>query len=195
MLLSPEQSAQWIASRTSVYPKMFDSNELSAEEVKMALGVARWAPTHKLTQPWNFKVFMRESKIKLAEDLGEILLDTNGTDEAVVTKCNKIRFNAECSGAIIAIIMKRDPELRIPEIEEICAVSCAVQNIALHARSMGLGGYWSTGACTNYDQTRMLLNLSKPDIHLGWFFLGRFAGTLSHQRIRKEADSFIELHE
>ena len=42
---------------------------------------------------------------------------------------------------IIAIVMKRSAKKGIPEIEDIEAVSCAVQNIYLSVTAYGLGGY------------------------------------------------------
>ena len=48
------------------------------------------------------------------------------------------------SSAIIAVSMKRDVTEKIPEIEEIEAVACAIQNMLLTATAYGLGTFWSS---------------------------------------------------
>lgn len=193
MHLSQQQSHDWIASRRSVYPKMFTNNDVSKDEVMALLDVAKWAPTHKLTQPWNFKVFMHGGKMRLADQLGLFLKEEKGETELTKAKSEKMRMNVSQSGAVVAIVMKRDVEQRVPQIEEICAVACAVQNIAIHARSMGLGGYWSTGACTNYPSTRNLLELNPNDLHLGWYFLGKCDGEQKAPLNRKISEEFVEI--
>ena len=61
------------------------------------------------------------------------------------SKYQKLKTKPVLASYIIAIGMKRDEEKRIPEMEEIAAVSCAVQNMYLTATAYGVGCYWSTG--------------------------------------------------
>lgn len=186
-------SHQIISLRRSIYPKFFEADDISNDELLELLEIAKWAPTHKLTQPWRFVVFRNASKMQLAVAQREALLAGKGESEATLSKAEKIAQNAQLSAAVIAIIMKRDPAKRLPEIEEICAVACAVQNIAIHARSMNIGGYWSTGASTNSPEMRSLLNLSSEDVHLGWYYLGRYKAETSAAVNRREVAEFVEL--
>ncbi|MFX6331091.1 hypothetical protein ABTF76_22820, partial [Acinetobacter baumannii] len=55
---------------------------------------------------------------------------------------------------IISIGMKRNEAQCIPEIEEIEAVACAVQNIYLSVSAYGLGGYWTSGGITYIDKAK-----------------------------------------
>lgn len=190
MKLRKEEAFGWVASRRSVYPRMFESAEVSEQEILELLGVARWAPTHKLTQPWRFTVFTGAMKEKLARLQGEAMVAAKGDSEPVRLKAEKVKTNAQQSAAIIAIILHRDPEQRIPEFEETCAVACAVQNIWLSAGGMGLAGYWSTGAATNLPGIRSLLSLKETDKHLGWFYLGRFSGELPPRENRMEVGDY-----
>ena len=72
---------------------------------------------------------------------------------------------------VIAIGCKRSVGI-IPELEEIAAVSCAVQNIYLSLDAYGIGGYWSTGGITFMKQANELIGLGPEDIFMGFFFLG-----------------------
>ncbi|HAW20809.1 MAG TPA: nitroreductase [Flavobacteriales bacterium] len=192
MQLTAAESRAWMKTRRSVYPKMFKNGEVSREEILRLLEVARWAPTHKLTQPWRFHVYMNESRLELAKLQSEILINQKGESEQTVAKCAKMHLNADRSAAVIAIIMKRDVEKRVPPNEEICAVACAVQNIALHASSMGLGGYWSTGASTNSPKIRSELKLNEDDLHLGWLYIGAVESLTAAKDNRFEVEGYVE---
>ena len=52
---------QIIKNRRSIFPNQFSGKEVSKEEIKILLEVANWAPTHRKTQPWRFKVFREDS--------------------------------------------------------------------------------------------------------------------------------------
>ncbi|HRJ16135.1 MAG TPA: nitroreductase family protein, partial [Saprospiraceae bacterium] len=46
-----------IRRRRSVYPKMYADRPLSEDIIREVLENANWAPTHRLTEPWRFRVF------------------------------------------------------------------------------------------------------------------------------------------
>lgn len=194
MNLYPTESIAWIKKRRSVFPKMFDANSsISEEEILKLLEAARWAPTHKLTQPWRFVVFMDKGMSALTVMQIELIQKSGNDGEAIQFKIAKLEQKAKQSCAIVAIVMQRDVEKRVPEWEEISAVACAVQNVALHASSLGLAGYWSTGTFTNHEEMREYLNLEGDDLHLGWFYLGRSEATKEAKRVRRNTDEFVEL--
>ena len=193
MDLSPQQSADWIASRHSVYPKFFEPHSnVSNKEIHQLLQVAKWAPTHKLTQPWRFHVFntppAKATFLNFFEKVSRQLVDDNTRHQM---QMDKMTTKVDLSCAIIGIVLQRDVEKRVPEWEEMCSVACAVQNIALHAKSMGLGGYWSTGAYTNHPLSKEFLKIKELDRHMGWFFLGRTHGESEKKRSRKEVEEYV----
>jgi len=193
MKLTAKESIAWIQSRRSIYPKTFDKSEkASKEQIVELLEAARWAPSHKITQPWRFAVFADKGLEPLVKFQIEMLQMSNAASEIVEMKSAKLKLKAEQSSAIIAIIMNRDELKRVPEWEEMCAVACAVQNIALHASSLGLGGYWSTGSFTNHDKMRSYLGLKEQDVHLGWYYLGVSKNDREVKRSRLEVEDFAE---
>jgi nitroreductase len=76
------------------------------------------------------------------------------------------------SSHIIAVGMKRDPKKSVPEIEEIGAVYCAVQNMYLTATAYGVGGYLSTGGITYFEEAKSFFGLEADDRLLGFFHVG-----------------------
>ncbi len=193
MKLSPEDSIAWIKKRKSIFPKMFDANTaITKREILDLMEAARWAPNHKLTQPWRFVVFMDKGIDSLTSKQIDLIQSSGMDSETIQNKIDKsIRKGGQCS-AIAAIVMKRDQQRRVPEWEEMCAVACAVQNVLLHAESLELAGYWSTGSFTNHKDIRDFLSLGEKDIHLGWLFLGRPSADLDKKRVRYEGQEFVD---
>lgn len=192
MRLKQVESIQWIASRRSVFPKEFEEGTVSKIEIEQLLEAAKWAPTHKSTEPWRFTVIVdpTQKELLINRQVAALFL-SKGESEMVKAKADKFRFIGEKSSAVIAIVMKRDIQERLPVNEELWAVACAVQNIHLHSASMNIGGYWSTGAMTNDDSIREFLNLSEDDIHMGWFYLGRYSKTKTLAKTRMIQEDYV----
>ncbi len=161
-----------IKDRRSIAPKDFSDRKVRPDVVERLLENARWAPTHHMTQPWRFKVFMEENKEALAEALPQIYRKAVPEGSFKEGKMEKLRDKVQQSSVVIAICMARDPKERLPETEEVEAVACAVQNMHLTATAYGLGAYWSTGDPVYSDPMKEFLQLGEADRCLGLFYLG-----------------------
>src|SRR5690625_6869184 len=64
--------------RRAIYPENFNDDKITPEEVKELLEVMRFAPTHRLTEPWRIHVFMNEEKTKLAHFLRDKIDEAAG---------------------------------------------------------------------------------------------------------------------
>ena len=71
---------------------------------------------------------------------------------------------------MLAIILHRDPEERVPEWEEVASVACAVQNIWLALDQYELGGYWSSPALCEHLGEHIALKENESCI--GFFYMG-----------------------
>lgn len=157
--------------RRSVFPKQFFPGEKVPDLiVKQALENARWAPNHGQTEPWHFVVFTGEGLKKLAAFQSE-LYKTAAGDDYKEDKYKKLQEQPLMASHIISIGMKRSGG-KIPEIEEIEAVACAVQNIYLTINAYGYGGYWTTGGITYLPQAKHFFGLGPNDKLLGFFYVG-----------------------
>lgn len=162
---------QMISTRRSVYTNMFSGEEVPDSIIMQMLENANWAPTHRLTEPWRFIVFKGAGLEKLGNYQGELYKNKSGENykEEVFDKFkNK---PTECSH-VIAIGMKRDEQHRVPEVEEVCATACAVQNMLLTASAHRIGCYWSTGGVTFYEEAKPFFGLGEEDMLLGFLYLG-----------------------
>jgi nitroreductase len=68
--------------------------------------------------------------------------------------------------------MHRDSGEKIPELEEIEAVACAMQNLMLSAAAAGVGSYWSSPPVLGTSEFRHWLGLREQDRCLGLMYVG-----------------------
>ncbi len=161
-----------IEGRRSIKPHSFNGKTIDDKTVLEILSAANWAPNHGKTEPWRFKIFTGEGKIRLLDWMKKIYLKTTPPEKYNAMKVDAMEVNCQLSSHIIVIMMKRQEVEKIPEVEEIEAVACAVQNLALMATALNVAGYWSSGTITYLDETRRELGLSEKDRVLGFFYLG-----------------------
>jgi nitroreductase len=134
---------------------------------------AKWAPTHKLTEPWRFVVFTGEGLKKLGEVQADVYKKITQADGSYKEeRFQNLLKKPMQSSHIIVVCMKRDENKSVPEIEEIGAVFCAVQNMYLTATAYNVGGYLSTGGITYFDEAKAVFGLRAEDTLLGFFHLG-----------------------
>ncbi|MDX1476283.1 MAG: nitroreductase [Saprospiraceae bacterium] len=168
----PDTVRTLIRTRRAIYPKSFTQEPISDEEIWELLEDANWAPTHKKTEPWRFKVFRGAARERLAVYLADHYKASTPKDLFSELKYEKIYSKPIQSACVIAICMVRDPRERLPEWEELAAVSCAVQNIWLSGAARGIGMYWSSPSAI--IKARGFLGLMEGERCLGLLYMGRF---------------------
>lgn len=162
-----------ITQRRSVYPKDFVVGaKIDDKVIEELLELGTWAPTHKLTQPWYFKVFRNEGVKQFFEKQAEIYQAITPKEKITQRKIDKYPLKAQQVSHVVVVIAKHHPENKIPEIEEIVAAACALQNIYLSLNSYGVAGYLSTGDVCYSQQMTEYLELEVGDKCLGFFQLG-----------------------
>jgi nitroreductase len=173
--MSPEDFNTLARHRRSVFPDQFETGKPVDEAIiREILTNACWAPNHGRTEPWQFTVFSGEGLKQLAVFQSELYKATAGENFKDATYV-KMQQNPLKASHIIAIGMKRSALKNIPEIEDIEAVACAVQNIYLSVTTYGLGGYWTTGGVTYYEKAKSFFGLEAADKLLGFFYIGHVA--------------------
>lgn len=186
-----EAADQIIRERRSLYTNMFSPEPVADTIIEKMLQNANWAPTHKLTEPWRFVVFKGPGLQALATfqaDLYKRKAEESGDFNH--EKYEKLRAKpSECSH-IIAIGMERHDV--VPEIEEVCAVACAVQNMWLTASAHHVGCYWSTGGITFYEEAKPFFGLKEKDKLLGFLFIGTPKTEKWPRGKRKPAEDKVE---
>ncbi|MES2800033.1 MAG: nitroreductase [Bacteroidota bacterium] len=183
-----------IRSRRTVFPEQFTTRKVHKEQIDVILNNAQWAPTHGNTQPWRFKIFVDDGRQKLADFLGKTYLEITPKESQNDLKLAKMINRPLLSSVVIAVCMERQKEEKIPEIEEIEAVACAIQNMYLSCTAYGLGGFWSTPKLIYSTQMNEFLSLGEKDKCLGLFYIGYVDGELpkSHRRPLEYSTEWID---
>lgn len=144
---------QQVVGRRSI--RRYQDQPVPQEMIEQMLTAATWAPSAHNRQPWRFAVVnRRETKIRLAQAMGERLRQDLSTDGLPVTAINKDvnRSYQRITGAPVLILvcmtlaeMDDYPDARRQENERLMAVqstAMAGQNLLMAAHNLGLGACW-----------------------------------------------------
>lgn len=175
-----------IKKRRSVFPAQYNDRPIKKATLGRILEAANWAPTHKKTEPWRFKVILGEKKAELGEFLSNTYIDI--TERPKQLKSKKLIENPKKAAVVIAICMQRDPNETIPEWEEVAATAMAVQNMWLCCTEMGIGCYWSSPGLIKYMDE--FLPMNEGEKCFGFLYMGYYDGELPEQ-IRTPIDGKI----
>jgi nitroreductase len=134
--------------------KRYGADPVDEATLMELLDLARFAPNHKLTQPWRFRVLGPETRALIDVAAGE--------KEAMKLRRapTLVLATAKLSG---------DPPT---DEEDLHATACAVYAVLLGATARGLASYWRTPAAFSEPAVRSLLGLGEDErvvalIHLG----------------------------
>jgi nitroreductase len=173
MIFNTQEINRLIETRRSIYPKSYTGEKVNDEIVRQMLKNANWAPTHKLTEPWRFVVFSGSGLKRLAEFQAQCYKEVaTAKGTFAEDRYRGLLTKPMDSSHIISIGMKRDEKKSVPEVEEIGAVFCAVQNMYLTAAAYGVGCYLSTGGITFFEEAKPFFDLGTEDKLLGFLHLG-----------------------
>jgi nitroreductase len=178
-----------IKNRRSVFPAQYITKPIAKADIEKILEAANWAPNHKKTEPWRFKVIQGEKKAELGEFLSDTYIDITPKPKQI--KAKKLIENPKRAGAIIAICMQRDPLESIPEWEEIAATAMAVQNMWLCCTELGIGCYWSSPGLIQYMDE--FLPMEEGEKCFGFFYMGYYEGELPERTRNPISDKVVWL--
>jgi nitroreductase len=165
-----------IRNRRTIYPEQYTERVVQRDMLETILTNGLWAPTHGKTQPWRFKVYTGEGRKALSEKVLNLYKTLTPPEEFKDLKYQRIESRIDKTSALMLLSMKRTPETKIPELEEIEAVSCAAQNIMLTAAAYGLGAFWSSPKFLYTEEANASFGLEKEDKILGVFYFGYPSG-------------------
>lgn len=155
------------------------------ELILQGIELARWAPNHKMTEPWRFHLLGPETSQQVIA-LNTALLTIEKGPEAAQKK--RERWLQIPGWAVVTCRISPDA---LRNEENYAAVACAIQNLMLFLWSRGVGTKWSTSAVLQLPQFADLLNLdlaSERVVGLIWY---GYPALLSETKRRSVADITI----
>jgi nitroreductase len=193
--MNPSEATNLMQNRRSVFPKDYSGEKVDDHIVRQMLENANWAPTHKFTEPWRFIVYTGEGLNKLAELQAAVYKQVTQVDGTFKEeRYQNLLTKPVQSSHIILVYMKRDEKKSVPEIEEVGAVFCALQNMYLTASANGVGCYISTGGVTYFEESKAAFGLSPEDRIIGFMHVGVLKPGLALRGRRKPIDEKVIWH-
>ncbi|MCH7408038.1 nitroreductase [Belliella sp. DSM 111904] len=189
-----EEVNKIIRGRRSMFVAQFKENDpIDDAIIEEMLENANWAPTHKLTQPWSFTVFSGDGLVKFADFQANLYKErATKNGNFIEATFQKFKENPLKASHVIAIKMKRDFRANLPVMEEIAAVSMAVQNMYLTASAHGLAAYWGTGGPTFWPEAKEWFGLGDEDMLMGFFYVAKPATDSWPEGRRKPIEEKVE---
>lgn len=132
-----------------------------------AIDVARWAPNHRLTEPWRFYLVGPTTAAAIIELAAEIDAAKKGPRAA-----DARRERLKTIPGFFVLTSKRSDDA-LTDREDYAASCCAAQNLMLYLWQRGIGVKWTTGGVTRDPRFYELLAIdpSKETV-VGFFFYG-----------------------
>jgi nitroreductase len=161
----PGDLAAVLRGRRSI--DLFAANAVSVDLVRDAVDVARWAPNHRLTEPWRFYL-LGPSTLRPVIDLAvELEIAKKGERAGPIRRA---RLEAVPGMFVLTGARSDDPLL---EREDYAACCCAAQNLMLYLWWQGIGVKWTTGGITRQPRFYELLGIdSAKESVVGLFWYG-----------------------
>ena len=143
---------------------------VARELIEQLLSAGVQAPNHHNVRPWRFVVLTGAGREKLGDVMAKSFHQKFATvsDEAL----NKERAKPLRSPVVIAVGVDKPTESRVSELENICAVAAACQNILLAAHSLGLAAQWRTGDPATDPNVKEFLGLTPDQSLLAFLYIG-----------------------
>lgn len=157
-----------IEQRRSIFPKDYTDTEIPQEILEEILNAATFAPNHKRTKPWRFKIFKGKEKAQLASEMQAIYKAITPEQLFLEKKYNDIGFKINKADVVVSIVVNFSG--MVPEWEEIAATSMAVQNMYLTCTANNIGCYWSSPKIV--DELKDSLIIEENQKCLGLFYMG-----------------------
>ena len=136
--LSTLSAAELIRDRRTIHD--FRPEPPPPELILRGLELARWAPNHRLTEPWRFYLLGPET----AEAIARLNAEQVSRDQGAAAGQAKLDRWRAIPGWLVVTCERSDDPLRAQE--DYAACCCAMQNFSLYLWSQGIGVKWTTGA-------------------------------------------------
>lgn len=162
-----------LSERRTIKPDQYTGEPVDDHFINQILEQANWAPTHGYTEPWRFVVYKGEALKRLGAFMAKYDQGNPQAEDFNQMRYDRLANRPLKASHVIGIAMKPGTNPKIPEIEEVCAVAMAVQNMWLMAYSLGLGAYWSTGSIAFSEALRTFMGFDESHKTLGLFYIGK----------------------
>jgi nitroreductase len=138
--------------------------------IEKLLDAAVQAPNHYRVRPWRFIVLTEKAREKLGEVMSASLQERQ--PDFPQEAFDKARATPLQAPVVIAVGVEKPSEPKVLEIENICAVAAATENLLLAAQALGLGAKWRTGEWARDSKVKEFLGFESDQYIVGFIYIG-----------------------
>ena len=180
-----EDFASVLRERRSI--DLFAADAVDPATLLAAIEAARWAPNHRLTEPWKFYLLGPVTLRAFIDLAVEFDVAAKGERAGPIR-----RARLEAVPGMFALTSARsdDPLL---DRENYAACCCAAQNLMLYLWPRGIGVKWTTGGITRQQRFYDLLGIDASKESLVGLFWYGVPKVVPVQKRRPVADIVTEL--
>jgi len=160
----------------------------SQQDLDQILQSAVRAPDNGRMRPWRIVVIPADKRARFGEVMADSLRRRDPAASAAALQGE--RDKAMRAPVIVVVAARVQKGHRIPEIEQIAAVSAAAQSMMLAAPALGYGAMWKTGEPAYDPAVRTALGLEPSDEIIGFLYLGTRTGGAA-DRPRAQAGDYV----
>jgi nitroreductase len=160
-----EDFAAVLRGRRSI--DLFAPDPVPAATLRVAIDVARWAPNHRLTEPWHFYLLGPATLRPIVDLAVELEIAKKGERAGPIR-----RARLEAIPGMFVLTSPRSEDALL-ERENYAACCCAAQNLMLYLWLKGIGVKWTTGGITRQQRFHDVLGIdpAKQSV-VGLFWYG-----------------------
>lgn len=137
--------------------KVYGADPIDRTVLEELFEFARWAPNHRLTNPWRFRVVGPKALQRLKDAEG---------DPVAAKKLDR-------APTLVAVTSLSSPDASEAEREEdLMAAACAAYVVLLAATDRGLASYWRTPGVLTRPEGRAALGMNEEERFVGLLHLG-----------------------
>lgn len=152
--------------------KEYDPEPVPREQLDRVLDAARWAPCHRMTEPWRFRVIGPVTLGRLATIAGE------GAGKLL-----------RAPTLVVASYVPSALPLHAAEDEQ--SAACAIYAVLLAAHAEGLASYWRTPGILRSEEGRTALQLPAEERALGLLHFGHARRATPEAPPRRGTDDYV----
>jgi nitroreductase len=160
------------AIRTRRTHKSYGPAPVPRQTLLELLDLARFAPNHRLTQPWRFRVVGPETLARL---------------KAVADDKERPKLDRAPTLVVASAALTGD---RLQDEEDLHATAVAVYIVLLAAHARGLAGYWRTPAVLRTAGGRAAIGLPEDERFVSLVHLGD-AQSVPPEKEREGGESYV----
>ena len=185
-LNSPPDLVNALRGRRSI--DLFSADSVPTGVLEEAIEMARWAPNHRLTEPWRFYLLGAETRRTVIDLAVGLELAAKGERAGAAR-----RSRLEAIPGMFVLTSRRSDDALL-EREDYAACCCAAQNLMLFLWSRGVGVKWTTGGITRQPSFYDALGIDTiRESVVGFFWYGVPKVVPTQERRRSVAEVVTEL--